>query len=241
MAENSPIIPISAHHEANLDILLAAIEKYIPTPERDRTKPPLMYIARSFDINKPGEPIEKIKGGIIGGSLMQGVLKEGDEIEILPGLGSKAQPERYREPIRTRVTTIISGGKEYREVHPGGLLGVGTTLDPAITKSDNLAGKIMGLPGTLPEVRTRFLMETHLLERVVGTEEEMKVQEIKTSEMLMLSIGTMITVGVVKSARKDQVEIALRLPVCPIPGEKVAIGRRIGNKWRLIGYGNIID
>ena len=241
VAENAPIIPISAHHEANIDILLAAIEKYIPTPERDPSKPPLMYIARSFDINKPGDSIEKIKGGVIGGSLMQGVLRVGDEIEILPGLGSKEHPEKYKEPIRTKVTSIVSGGKEYDEVHAGGLLGVGTTLDPAITKSDNLAGKIMGLPGTLPEVRNQFTMETHLLERVVGTEEEIEVQEIKTNEVLMLSIGTMITVGVVKSARKDEVEMYLKLPVCPIPDEKIAIGRRIGNKWRLIGYGVIKD
>lgn len=241
VAENSPVIPISAHHEANLDILLAAIQKYIPSPERDERKNPLMYVARSFDINRPGDPIENMVGGVIGGSLMEGKVRVGDEIEILPGLGSKEHPERYKEVIKTRVTSIIAGGKEYREAKPGGLLSIGTTLDPALTKADNLAGKIMGAPGTLPEVRNRFLMKTHLLERVVGTEEEIKVQDIKTNEMLMLSIGTMMTVGVVKSARKDEVEISLRLPVCPIPEEKVAIGRRIGNKWRLIGYGNIVD
>ncbi|RTZ79015.1 MAG: translation initiation factor IF-2 subunit gamma, partial [SAR324 cluster bacterium] len=82
------------------------------------------------------------KGGVLGGSLIQGTLRVGDEVEILPGLGSKQHPERYKEPIRTRVTSIVSGGKSYEEVHAGGLLGVGTSLDPALTKSDNISGKI---------------------------------------------------------------------------------------------------
>ncbi len=241
VAENAPIIPISAHHEANLDILLAAIQKYIPTPDLQANSDPIMYVVRSFDINKPGDGIEEIKGGVLGGSLIKGTLRVGDEVEILPGLGSKQNPERYKEPVRTRVTSIVSGGKSYDEVHAGGLLGVGTSLDPALAKSDNLSGKIMGLPGTLPEVRDSLNLELHLLDKVIGAEKEMDVQDIKTNEMLMLNVGNMITVGIVKSARKDYAEVNLRLPVCPIEGEQIAIGRRIGNKWRLIGYAKLVD
>ena len=241
VAENAPIIPISAQHSANIDVLLAAIQKYIPTPDMQLDKPPLMYVVRSFDINKPGDGIDEIKGGVLGGSLIRGKLKVGDEVEILPGLGNKQHPERYKEPIRTKVTSIVSGGKNYDEVHAGGLLGVGTSLDPALTKSDNLSGKIMGLPGTLPEVRESLGLELHLLDKVIGAEKDMDVQDIKTNEMLMLNVGNMITVGIVKSARKDYAEVKLRLPVCPIEGEQIAIGRRIGNKWRLIGYAKIVD
>ncbi|MGW8288882.1 MAG: translation initiation factor IF-2 subunit gamma, partial [Candidatus Bathyarchaeia archaeon] len=68
IAENAPIIPVSAQHEINIDVLLNAIEEIIPTPKRDETKPPLMYIIRSFDVNKPGTPIEDLDGGIIGGT-----------------------------------------------------------------------------------------------------------------------------------------------------------------------------
>jgi len=109
-----------------------------------------MYVVRSFDINKPGDGIDEIKGGVLGGTIIRGKLRVGDEVEIPPGMGNKQHPERYKEPLRTRVTSIVSGGKNYDEVHAGGLLGVGTSLDPALTKSDNLSGKIMGLPGTLP-------------------------------------------------------------------------------------------
>ena len=55
----------------------------------------------------------------------------------------------------------------------------------------------------------------------------------------MLSIGTTTTVGMVKSARGEDVDAALKLPVCAEEGQRVAISRRIRGKWRLIGYGTI--
>ncbi len=68
IAENAPIIPISARKKINIDMLIEALEKTIPTPKRDPKKNAKMYVARSFDVNKPGTPIEKIGGGILGGS-----------------------------------------------------------------------------------------------------------------------------------------------------------------------------
>ena len=85
VAENAPIIPVSAHHDVNLDILIGAIEKTIPTPERSDKEKPLMHIARSFDINRPGTRPTKLKGGVIGGSIVKGEFKVGDKIEIGPG------------------------------------------------------------------------------------------------------------------------------------------------------------
>ena len=64
VAEGAPIIPISALHKVNIDILLQAIEEYIPTPKRDESKPARMYVARSFDINKPGTSPKDLKGGL---------------------------------------------------------------------------------------------------------------------------------------------------------------------------------
>ena len=45
-----------------------------------------MRIFRFFDINKPGTPIKNIKGGVLGGALIQGEFETGSEIEILPGI-----------------------------------------------------------------------------------------------------------------------------------------------------------
>ena len=122
---------------------------------------------------------------------------------------------------------------------PGGLIAIGTALDPSITKSDGLTGRVVGIPGELPPVVHDFKMKTTLLDRVVGSSADLIVDEIKSNEPLMLSVGTATTVGVVKSARADSAEVALKIPVCILPGQRVAISRRISNKWRLIGYGII--
>jgi len=239
IAEKAPIIPVSAHHDVNIDALIEAIERTIPTPKRDPGKEPLMVAARSFDINRPGTPHQKLQGGVIGGSLVQGALNVGDEIEIAPGRLIEEKGQARLEPLTTVVTALIKGGAQVEKANPGGLLAVGTELDPAFTKADNLAGKIVGRPGQLPPIWEGFTMDLHLLERVVGAEEDSKVDAVKTREPLMLTVGTATTVGVVTSARPTSAEVKLKLPVCARPGQRVAISRRVGNRWRLIGHGII--
>jgi len=237
IAENAPIIPVSAHHDANIDVLIEAIEKVIKTPEFDPSKPARMYIARSFDVNKPGTPPEKLQGGVIGGSLIQGKFRIGDEIEISPGFQITKNRKVVWEPIYADVVSLYSGGRSWEEVRPGGLVAIGTKLDPALTKADGLIGRMAGKPGTLPELQTDLTIEVHLLEYVVGHTEEIKVDRIRTGEALMLSVGTTTTVGTVKSARADSVDITLKYPVIAETKQRIAIGRRIQNRWRLIGYG----
>ncbi len=239
VAENAPIIPISAQQGINLDYLVKTLEDVIPTPKRDPKKSARMFIARSFDINRPGMKAEAIKGGVIGGSLISGEFKVGDEIEISPGRKVEDHGRSRWEPITTTVTGLIAGGETYKKVGPGGLLGLGTMLDPSVTKADNLVGKLAGKPGTLPEVRHSLSMDVRLLDRVIGTAEDVKVEPIKTREPLMLNVGTATTVGVVTSARESIIEAALKLPVCSDPGQRVAISRRIGTRWRLIGSGTL--
>ncbi len=236
IAENAPIIPISAQQKVNLDALIEAIEETIPTPERDLDSPPLMHIARSFDVNRPGTPPEKLQGGVVGGSLSRGRIRVGDEIEIRPGM----KDERGNwNPIVTKVESIMASGRFVDEATPGGLIGVATKLDPSLTKSDALVGNVLGHPNELPDVLMEFTMDVQLLEKVVGTEEEIDVEKIKMNEPLMLAIGTAITLGVVTSARDDTVEVKLRRPVCAESGWRVAISRRVGSRWRLIGAGII--
>jgi translation initiation factor 2 subunit 3 len=110
-----------------------------------------------------------------------------------------------------------------------------------MTKSDALAGQVAGKPGSLPPVWQTFVMKTKLLERVVGVTDEAMVKNIATSEPLMLSIGTATTIGVVTSARKDEAEVKLKRPVCAEIGSHIAISRRIGARWRLIGVGVLTE
>ncbi len=237
VAESAPIIPVSAQQNANIDLVIEAIEKYIPTPVRDLNKPPLMYVARSFDVNRPGTEPEGLVGGVIGGSLSQGRLRSGDEIELRPGRKVEAGGAVKWVPIRTFVTRIVAGGEEMEEAIPGGLIGVGTKLDPSLTKSDALVGQVAGIPGKIPPTIEGFVMETKLLPRVVGVSEEHEVEPIRSNEPLMLNIGTATTIGVVTSARPSGIEVKLKRPVCADKSASIAISRRVGARWRLIGSG----
>ncbi len=239
VAENAPVIPISALHGANVDVLLEAIERCIPTPTRDPDKPPRMLVLRSFDVNKPGTPPEKLAGGVIGGSIIQGKLEIGDEIEIRPGVPYEEHGRIKYEPITTEVVSLQAGGHPVDRAYPGGLVGVGTRLDPYLTKGDLMAGNVIGLPGKLPPVWEELRVEVHLLERVVGTEEELRVEPIKRREVLLLNVGTARTMGLVTGLSKDEIELKLQLPVCAENGSRVAISRQLGSRWRLIGYGFI--
>jgi translation initiation factor 2 subunit 3 len=238
VAEDAPIVPISAQQEINIDLLMEAIEEEIPTPERDETLDPRMFVARSFDINRPGTTWSELKGGVVGGSLVQGKLTAGDDLELRPGREVEEGGQSEWRPIETEVRSLQAGGETAEEVRPGGLLGVGTGLDPALTKGDALAGQLAGEPGTLPPVHHQFEMGVELLDRVVGADDE-SVDEISTGEPLMLTVGTATTVGAVTSARDDEAEVSLKRPVCAEAGAKIAINRRVGARWRLIGIGTL--
>jgi translation initiation factor 2 subunit 3 len=237
IAEKAPIIPISAHHDVNIDMLIEAIEEKIPTPKWDKAKPARMYIARSFDINVPGTKLEKLKGGVIGGSLTQGKLEIDDEIEIKPGRKVEVGSKISWEPIVAKVRSLYAGGLSLETAGPGGLVAIGTGLDPSLTKSDSLVGRIAGIPDSLPPVVNEIIFKTVLMKRVVGISSDLAVENLKTNEPLMLSVGTATTVGVVTSGRADSAEVALKIPVCVEKGQRIAISRRISGKWRLIGYG----
>ena len=237
--ENSPIIPISALHGANIDLLIEALEKVIPTPKRNPNDEPVMFIARSFDINKPGARPKDLQGGVIGGALTQGKLKIGEKIELRPGRIVEEHNKRVAKPIETEIASIITGGCPVKEVLPGGSIGVMTLLDPAIVKSDNLTGNIVGHTGKLPPIWYELKLETHLLERVVGSQDELKVDPIKMNEILMLNVNSAATVGFVEEIGKNFCMCRLKLPVCADKGSRVTISRRVGTRFRLIGYGLI--
>jgi translation initiation factor 2 subunit 3 len=237
VAENAPIIPISAQRGVNIDALLQAIQEFIPTPKRDETKPPLMYVVRSFDINKPGTVIEKLEGGIIGGTIFQGKFAVGDELEIRPGIA--AEGRKTYNPLFSEIVSLQAGGKSVKEARCGGLVGVGTLLDPSYSKADGLTGNMAGKKGMLPSTQSELKLETHVLERAVGTKELMKVDRINVSESLLLHLGAAITVGKVTAIGKDTATLQLIRPVCAQEGARVAISRKMGGRWRLIGYGMI--
>jgi translation initiation factor 2 subunit 3 len=241
VAEHAPVIPVSAQKAINIGALVEALDTVIPETERDPDAAPVMLVARSFDINKPGSNWREVKGGVIGGSLIRGVLREGEDIEIRPGRQFQAENKIRWEPITTKITTINAGSKKVPEASPGGLLGIGTKLDPALTKSDALAGQVAGHPEALPPVWDKLKFQVTLMERVVGATSELIIEPLKHNEPLMLSVGTAVTVGIVTNAKKDLVEVTLKRPVCAELGSRIAISRQLGARWRLIGMGVLVE
>ena len=239
--ENAPIIPLSAQHNVGISALIEAIEKTIPTPKRDNSKDPSMLVARSFDINKPGSLPKDLIGGVLGGSMKQGILQAKQDIEIRPGRKVMEKNKDVWKPVITKIVDLKYGGASVKEISPGGTVGILTSLDPSIVKSDSLGGSIVGLPGKLPDVLYEITLSPNLLERVVGTQEELKVDPIKMNETLMLNVNSAATVGIVNGFKKKNVTCRLKIPVCAEINSRVTISRMIGNRFRLIGYGEIVD
>ncbi len=239
-AEKAPIIPVSAHHDVNIDALLEAIDKTIPSRENDPKQAARMYVSRSFDVNRPGTRPSDLRGGVFGGSLIQGSLKVGDEVEIVPGRKVEEEGRTRWENLQTKIVSLMVGGQSVAETHSGGLIAVGTAIDPAFTKADSLVGRMLGRPGSLPKQIQKTTIEAHLLDYVVGAGEDIKVEKIRTAELLMLSIGAATDVGTVKGMSGTKIDLDLKMPVCAELGDRVAISRRFGARWRLIGHGLIL-
>ena len=240
IAENAPIIPVSAHHDVNLDILIDAIEDTIPTPDLREKEDGLMYVARSFDINRPGTRPSKLKGGILGGSVVSGNFAEGDEIVIAPGRKITEGNKSRWEPIETKISSVKAGGLDLESVHAGGLCGIATPLDPFHTKSDNLSGQVMAKVGELPPVWETLDVTLNLLKQMVSGESDGEnVRPLQPGEMLMLNSATATSVGVVSAVKGKDATLNLRLPICALAGSRITLSRRVGSRWRLIGHGII--
>ena len=239
IAENSPIIPVSAQQEINIDKIYEAIAA-LPVPTRDEKSNPLFIVARSFDINKPGTTPEKLHGAVLGGTLKQGKLKIGDEIEIKPGITVKEANQIHYKPLKTKISSLFKGSYNVQEITPGGSVAIETELDMALGKTDTLSGCVVSHLNILPEITFSLKMKYSLFKEILGAQQKTIIEPLKTNETLMLSINTSVTVGLVKRISKDEAELSLKIPIVPFKNENVGIARNVNNHWRLIGYGEVV-
>ena len=239
IAENAPIIPISAQQEINIEKIKDLLLE-IDIPKRDLKSNPEFLIARSFDINKPGTKIQNLHGGVLAGILKKGTLKIGDEIEIKPGITKKHANQITYIPIKTKITSIFRGNYSIKEATPGGSLAFETELDNTLTKTDSLSGNITSKPNILPEISEKIKIAYHLFSEVLGEEKQSKIENLKLNEMIMLSVNTTTTVGKITKIDKNEIELSLNIPIIPIKKDSVGLARNIHGHWRLIGFGEII-
>ncbi|KAH0670258.1 hypothetical protein KY290_025685 [Solanum tuberosum] len=245
VADGAPVVPISAQLKYNIDVVCEYIVKKIPIPERNFTSPPNMIVIRSFDVNKPGFEVDDIRGGVAGGSILKGVLKVNQLIEIRPGIVVKDESGNIKcTPIYSRIVSLFAEQNELQFAVPGGLIGVGTTMDPTLTRADRLVGQVLGEVGSLPEVYVELEVNFFLLRRLLGvrtkeSERQGRVSKLAKGEILMLNIGSMSTGARVVAIKNVFAKLQLTSPVCTSKGEKIALSRRIEKHWRLIGWGEI--
>ncbi|KAJ5881883.1 uncharacterized protein N7529_000555 [Penicillium soppii] len=245
VADGSPIIPISAQLKYNIDAVNEALVHTIPIPPRNFEATPHMMIIRSFDVNKPGAEIDELKGGVAGGSILTGVVKLNDEIEIRPGLVTKDEQGKIQcRPIFSRIVSLFAEHNDLKFAVPGGLIGVGTRVDPTLCRADRLVGFVLGHRGRLPAIYTEIEVNYFLLRRLLGVKtadgKQAKVAKLAKNEVLMVNIGSTATGAKVIGVKADAAKLSLTSPACTEVGEKIAISRRIEKHWRLIGWANIV-
>ncbi|MBA3064948.1 MAG: translation initiation factor IF-2 subunit gamma [Nanoarchaeota archaeon] len=226
VAESAPIIPVSAQQKLNIDALLKAINRI---PKRASAEGvPRFFSVRSFDINKPGTEIEKLNGGILGGSIVSGVFSVGDSIEIKPGV----KRNNKWETLKTKITGLQKAGKNLEKAGPGGLVGMLTSLDPSLAKSDSLAGSAVSAAGAGGvEVRSELNLKINFFNAAE--------KKVSIGEPFVIVCGVARSVGAVSSVGKT-VSIKLKLPVCASAGDRVALSRQIQNRWKLAGHGIVV-
>jgi len=220
-----------------------------------------MHLIRSFDVNRPGTEPGTLSGGVVGGAISQGALNLEEEVEIRPGVFSRTASGEVRcRPLRTRVQTLHSEKTPLTTAFPGGLIGVGTSLDPHLTKDDRLKGQVLGAVGHLPPVYIELVIKPTLMPRVVASgasgggvsgggepSEESgckteKTSRLKPKEKILTSIGASSCAATVTKKESDgRVRIALEHPICAAIGDSIALSRQVDDKWRLIGRGDIED
>lgn len=237
--DDAKIIPVSAQQKVNIDEIYKALAE-IELPKRDIEGEPVFVVARSFDINKPGVNSDKLKGAVFGGTLKKGKLRIGDEIEIKPGLLMKEANQFVYKKLKTRVLNLFRGTKEVKELSPGGSASIECDLDMGLAKQDALAGNVISLSGKLPELSTNVNIKHKLFPEVFGLGGHVKVDQVKPSESLMLSVNTSMTLGIVKHIRSDILEMNLKVPIIVFKGDNVGIARNINGHWRLIGFGEVL-
>ena len=145
-------------------------------------------------------------------------------------------------PIFSSIVSLFAEKNDLQLAVPGGFIGVGTRIDPTLTRSDRLVGQVLGLKGSLPDVFTELEITFYLLRRLLGVKTQegskaSKVQRLSKAEVLMVNIGSTATGGKVLVVNQDWP--LLMVPVCTQEGEKIALSRRIDKHWRLIGWGKI--
>ena len=229
-AHDAPIVPLSAALGINMGHLIRLLLA-LPHPPTEAlaSKPLRASLVRSFDINKAGTPIKALKGGVVGGTLVEGTLVPGDVVDILPGLYNAKDKTWF--PVSCRILSLKSETMPLDKAVPGGLIGFGTDLDPALAGSNGLMGQWMVAPGTC---RDLVVQDGLFVFRCLKRSVEGKKCRIHKKDRLQINVGARTLHADFQRTKRDGVyHLALSEPIVLFPSTKLVASRG----GRIIGIG----
>jgi translation initiation factor 2 subunit 3 len=234
--EKSEIIPISAQLGWNIEQVCKYIFNIIPKKLERINEPARLSILRSFDINYPNIELDTISGGVIGGSLIQGNLMVGDIIEIRPGnITRNSEGEVMVKPILAKVVTLNSEKSPLDIAVPGGLVGIGLSIDPSLTKNNKLIGHMAGLVGTLPPIYDTLTISLTKIANRTNT-------RLKLGEKICIVVNSKICQAEITEIEQSKnIVVKMEHPVCLTFDNNLAVFRKIDHSFKLAYFGKIID
>ncbi|WP_028273320.1 elongation factor Tu [Atopococcus tabaci] len=135
-----------AEHEAKIEELMAAVDEYIPTPQRDTDKPFMMPVEDVFSITG--------RGTVATGRVEAGQVKVGDEVEVI-GL---------KDTVKTTVTGVEMFRKLLDYAEAGDNIGA---LLRGMSRDDVERGQVLAQPGSITP-HTKFEAEVYILTKEEG-------------------------------------------------------------------------
>lgn len=230
------IIPTAFNKKLGIQNLLKAMMKvFQPNINElcnELSNESFFRITRSFDINKSSISWSDVNGGVIGGSLIHGELNIGDQVEIRPGILSKGKDGKFiNQPIITKILSLETDGIQITKLRPGGLVGIGTEIDPYYCKNDMLSGNIMGKIGTLPNVYNEVKLKYSKLDDFDGK------WDPKNGDTIFLQIGNVSVESRLIKFNKDNYIFSLLKPACIEDDIKILICRKDDGILKIVGFG----
>jgi translation initiation factor 2 subunit 3 len=139
------ILPVCAQFGFGLNYLTQFLVESIPYPINEKlynkiNSPLKVSIIRSFDINKPSTPVTDLKGAVVGGTIKSGKLSIGDKIKIIPGI---VLANGQNIPLEAYILSLQTDSTNLEHAYPGGLIGIGLSIDPTLSKEDRLVGNFI--------------------------------------------------------------------------------------------------
>ena len=228
------IIPTSFNRKIGINWLLEAIIEFF-VKEDDIEGSNYFLASRSFDVNKPGTDWEDLKGGVVGGSLLNGRISVGNRIEIRPGICSKDRNGNLTcKPIKSDVLSLETEKRMLNDVNPGGLFGIGTNIDPYYCRNDFLSGNIIGIEGELPDVYSKIKLKYRLIDDFGGN------WKPKVKDIVFLQINTMSISSEVTEFNKRNVTLVLSRPAC-IENSLIVISHKEDGIMKIVATGEFMS